>query len=165
MEIERKFLIDKDRLPSNLESYPHTVLEQAYLITEPVLRIRKKNDRYILTYKGQGLMVREEVEFPLPQNAYETLLSKADGNIISKTRYKIPEDNHLTIELDIFSGIFEGLYLAEVEFPDEVSALAYETPDWFGPEVTNETTFHNSTLSKMSAEEISTLIAQLHHRF
>ncbi len=165
MEIERKFLIKKEQLPTNLESYPHDELEQAYIITNPVLRIRKKNNSYILTYKGQGLMTREEVEFPLPQEAYEKLLTKTDGNIITKTRYKIPDGHNLTIELDIFSGILEGLYLAEVEFTDEEHAFSYLTPSWFGPEVTNENTFHNSTLSAMSSSEIETLLHSLAKRF
>lgn len=155
MEIERKFLIKKEHLPKNIGTFPHNELEQAYLITEPVLRIRKKDDNYILTYKGSGLMKREEIEAPLTEEAYLKLLSKADGNVISKTRYLIPEKNHLTIELDIFSGIFRGLYLAEVEFSDEETALNYQPPVWFGKEVTNETTFHNSTLSKMTKEEIN----------
>lgn len=161
MEIERKYLIDKKKLPTNLESYPHNKLEQAYIITEPVLRIRKKDESYILTYKGQGLMTREEVEFPLTKEAYEKLLTKTEGNIITKTRYKIPENNNLTIELDIFSGIFDGLYLAEVEFPNEAAALSYNAPAWFGLDVTNQNTFHNSTLSKMSVEDIKKLLANL----
>ncbi len=164
MEIERKFLIKKEQLPANLESYPHDTLEQAYIITNPVLRIRKKNTSYILTYKGPGLMTREEVEFPLTQEAYEKLLTKTEGNIITKTRYKIP-DNNFTVELDIFSGIFEGLYLAEVEFPDEKTALTYPSPTWFGPEVTNENTFHNSTLSTMSENDIDILLQALEQRF
>ncbi len=164
MEIERKFLIKKEQLPFNLESYPCDELEQAYIITQPVLRIRRKNTSYILTYKGQGLMKREEVEFPLTKDAYEKLLTKTEGNIITKTRYQIPTKEKLTIELDIFSGILEGLYLAEVEFPDEECALAYHAPDWFGPEVTNENTFHNSNLSKMSEKDIKLLIANLKER-
>lgn len=164
MEIERKFLIKKEMLPDNLEQYPHHHLEQAYILTEPVLRIRQKDDSYILTYKGQGLMKREEVEFPLTKEAYDKLLTKTDGNIISKTRYKIPEKDNLIIELDIFSGMFEKLHLAEVEFPDEESALSYKAPDWFGPEVTNENTFHNSTLSTMNSNSIKELIDNLDTR-
>lgn len=165
MEIERKFLIKKEQLPAHLESYPNNHLEQAYIITNPVLRIRKKNDSYILTYKGQGLMSREEVEFPLSEEAYTQLLGKTEGNIITKTRYNIPENNGLTIELDVFSGIFDGLYLAEVEFPDEETALNYQAPTWFGPDVSNENTFHNSTLSKMSPSEIEQLLSTLNNRF
>ena len=161
MEIERKFLIEKDSLPDHLEEYPHNHLEQAYIITNPVLRVRQKDDQYILTYKGEGLMAREEVEFPLPQEAYEKLLAKSEGNIITKTRYKIPESGGLTIELDIFHGIFEGLFLAEVEFANEQSALSYKPPVWFGKEVTNTSAFHNSTLSQMSPTDAARLIESL----
>ena len=149
MEIERKFLIEKEALPDHLEEYPHNRLEQAYIITNPVLRVRQKDDQYILTYKGEGLM------------AYEKLLAKSEGNIITKTRYKIPESNGLTIELDIFHGMFEGLFLAEVEFADEQSALSYEPPVWFGKEVTNTSTFHNSTLSQMNPMDAARLIESL----
>lgn len=161
MEIERKFLIDPHHLPTHLERYPHNELEQSYIITEPVLRIRKKDDSYVLTYKGQGLMKREEVEFPLTKEAYEKLSTKTEGNTITKTRYQIPETDELTIELDIFHGAFEGLFLAEVEFSSEESALSYQPPAWFGKEVTNETTFHNSTLSQMQKDGIPTLLSSL----
>lgn len=158
MEIERKFLINPELIPMKLEDYPHNELEQAYILTNPVLRIRKKDSDYILTYKGQGLMKREEIEFPLPEEAYQKLLKKADGNIIKKTRYKIPEKNELTIELDVFHGLFDGLLLAEVEFPDEEAALSYIPPTWFGTEVTKVNTYHNSTLSNMEKNAINTLI-------
>jgi CYTH domain-containing protein len=161
VEIERKFLIDKEQLPVDLERYPHSDLEQGYIITEPVLRIRKKNDAYILTYKGAGFLQREEVEFPLTREAYDKLLTKVEGNIITKTRYKIPEKIDLTIELDIFSGLFQGLYLAEVEFPDEETANAYLPPAWFGREVTYESTFHNSTLSKMEVSDVDKMLREL----
>ena len=43
--------------------------------------------------------------------------SKADGRILTKKRYLIPmEGTEYTIELDIL-GEYEGLKLAEVEFP------------------------------------------------
>lgn len=161
MEIERKFLIQKEMLPKHLEHYPHNALEQAYIITNPVLRIRKKDQQYILTYKGHGLMKREEMEFELPKEAYEKLLNKCDGNIISKIRYEIPEKNNLTIELDIFQGDFKGLYLAEVEFSTEEEAQEYIPPAWFGKEVTQTDAFHNATLSTMKKDAIKQFIASL----
>lgn len=159
MEIERKFLIKNEMLPKNLDSYPHNKLEQAYIITEPVLRIRQKDTEYILTYKGPGFLKREEEEFPLTKEAYEKLLTKTEGNIITKTRYKIPEKDNLVIELDVFHGLFEGLYLAEVEFPDEETANSYIPPEWFRKEVTTDSSFHNSTLSNMAESQIKALIA------
>lgn len=161
MEIERKFLIKREQIPRCIESYPHNELEQGYIITKPVLRIRKKDDVYILTYKGEGFMKREEVEFPLTKEAYDNLLTKTEGTILTKTRYNIPETDNLIIEFDIFHGLFEGLYLAEVEFTSEEAALSYQPPAWFGKEVTTEKMFFNSNLSKMKKEEIARLMESL----
>ena len=147
MEIERKFLIKK--LPYNLTSYKARKIEQAYLCTDPVVRVRRDNDDYYLTYKSKGMIVREEYNLPLTKEAYGHLLAKADGNIITKTRYEIPEKDNLTIELDVFEGKFDGLLLAEVEFASEEEALGYIPPEWFGEDVSNSTKYHNSTLSRL----------------
>ena len=58
MEIERKYLIPE--LPEHLEQYLHHKIEQGYLCTAPVVRIRRQDDQYYLTYKSGGLMVREK---------------------------------------------------------------------------------------------------------
>lgn len=147
MEIERKFLIKN--LPDNLTSYKARKIEQAYLCTDPVVRVRRDNDVYYLTYKSKGMIVREEYNLPLTKEAYGHLLAKADGNIITKTRYEIPEKDNLTIELDVFEGKFDGLLLAEVEFASEEEALGYIPPEWFGEDVSNSTKYHNSTLSRL----------------
>ena len=146
MEIERKFLVNT--LPENLEQYPQKEIEQGYLCTNPVIRIRRSNDNYILTYKGKGLMVREEHEHPLTGEAFEHLKTKIDGRLIHKTRYNIPYQDNFTIELDIFHDELAPLVLAEVEFDSEEEALAFLPPDWFGEDVTQSTEYHNSNLSK-----------------
>lgn len=148
MEIERKFLIEKNKLPENLEQYPSKQIEQGYLCTDPVVRIRRSNDSYYLTYKSKGLLAREEYNLPLTREAYEHLRPKADGIVISKVRYVIPEKDGLSIELDIFGAPYQGLLLAEVEFPSEEAANVYVPPAWFGEDVTYSTKYHNSTLSK-----------------
>lgn len=144
MEIERKFLVKS--LPADLKKYDKKEIEQAYLCTSPVVRIRKENDHYYLTYKGKGLMVREEYNLPLTEEAYFHLREKADGNVISKTRYLIPDKDNLTIELDVFSGSLAPLVLAEVEFSSEEEALSYQMPDWFLSDVTNDPKYHNSNM-------------------
>ena len=52
MEIERKYLISS--VPFALSSYPCRKIEQGYLSTAPVVRIRRDNNDYILTYKSKG---------------------------------------------------------------------------------------------------------------
>ena len=44
MEIERKYLIDT--LPEDYQDYPCRHIEQAYLNTDPVIRIRKDNNKH-----------------------------------------------------------------------------------------------------------------------
>lgn len=146
MEIERKFLVKQ--IPDNLSEYKCRIIEQAYLCTEPVVRVRKDNEEYYLTYKGRGLMAREEYNLPLTKQSYEHLLKKADGNIITKKRYEIPDGTGKTIELDIFEGVFKGTVVAEVEFESIDEANSYNVPNWFEKDVTNDTAYHNSNMSK-----------------
>ena len=146
MEIERKYLVSG--IPDNIDSYPCRFIEQGYLNTAPVVRVRRDNDNYYLTYKGGGMMAREEYNLPLTKESYEHMRPKADGILISKTRYLIPEKDRLTIELDVFDAPYEGLYLAEVEFSSEEQALSYNPPVWFGEDVTNSGKYHNSRLSQ-----------------
>lgn len=166
MEIERKFTVKA--LPEHLEAYPCRIIEQAYLNTDPVIRIRREDDSYYLTYKGKGLLAREEYNLPLNAKSYEHLLKKADGNIISKKRYLIPIDHpqfettyvsdskskidqlSLCVELDIFEPPFAPLIIAEVEFPDKETAEAFLPLDWFSQDVTNDPAYHNSNLSRQT---------------
>ena len=148
MEIERKFLIKQ--IPEGCTSFPCRQIEQAYLNTDPVVRVRRDNDDYSLTYKGKGLLSREEYNLPLNKEACKHLLAKADGIILTKKRYMIPVpgNDHLTIELDVFEGHYDGLILAEVEFASEEEAKAFNPPAWFGKDVTFSGEYHNSRLSK-----------------
>lgn len=158
MEIERKFTIKQ--LPEQLEQYEKKELEQGYLCTGPVVRIRKSNEDYILTYKSkQGIVLPEgatarsceEVELPLTKEAYEHLREKTDGHLITKTRYLIPIENGRKIELDVFHGHLSGLVFAEVEFGSEEEAAAYRMPDWFLEDVTFDRRFSNAFMTKFSS--------------
>lgn len=146
MEIERKYLVKI--LPDHLEQYPCRQIEQGYLNTNPVVRIRRSNDSYILTYKGKGLMVREEYNLPLNEESFTHLKEKIDGLLIQKRRYLIPLAEKYTIELDVFEGELAPLVLAEVEFETEEEANTFVPPEWFGEDVTFSTKYHNSTLSQ-----------------
>ena len=146
MEIERKYLLKK--LPDNLDNYHHRHLEQGYLCTAPVVRIRKDDDRYELTYKSGGMMVRQEYNLLLTKDSYEHLKKKIDGRLISKKRYMIPYEKYM-IELDVFENDLAPLVLAEVEFETEEEANTFAPPEWFGKDVTFSKAYHNSVLSQI----------------
>lgn len=176
MEIERKYLIDgPEYLPENYCDFPSHTIEQGYLCTSPVVRVRKADDTYYLTYKGKGLLAREEYNLPLTKEAYDHLIQKADGIILRKKRFNIPlaqgfahpaqtpaqnpgqpengqaqlneYNENLVIELDIFEGEYQGLILAEVEFPSLEEAERFVPPKWFGRDVTLSGEYQNSRLS------------------
>lgn len=153
MEIERKFTIRE--LPADLDTYPCHLIEQAYLNTDPIIRVRKEDDTYYLTYKGSGMLAREEYNLPLNEESYCHLLKKADGRIITKKRYVIPlkqflpkDHGDLSIELDIFEGELAPLIIAEIEFPTKEAAEAFTPPELFLEDVTFDPRYHNSNLSK-----------------
>ena len=93
-------------------------------------------------------MVREEYNMPLTEEAYTHLKGKIDGRLISKTRYVIPLEGGLSLELDFFHGELAPLILAEIEFPDKETAESYVQPAWLGKDVTFSAEYHNSTLSR-----------------
>ena len=144
MEIERKFLVSQ--LPEPLDRWPHSAIEQAYLCRRPVVRVRREGEVYTLTYKGEGLLEREEYNLPLTREAYLHLLAKADGAAIAKERYRIPLGPY-TVELDRFAPPLAPLVLAEVEFDSRAQAEAFAPPPWFGREVTCDPAYTNAALS------------------
>lgn len=167
MEIERKFLVEKKDLPDNYEQYPSRQLEQGYICVSPAIRIRRDEEKYIFTCKGEGALTREEFELPLSRESYEHLKTKVDGNWIKKQRFFLPvhpdgtvespsAKAELTIELDIFDEPFAPLIYAEVEFPTEEAAKAFIPPQWFGKDVTLLPEYQNSALSERKAAACST---------
>ena len=145
MEIERKFLVD--HLPEEVSACPGIPIQQAYLCREPVVRVRRAGERRVLTCKGTGLLAREEFEQELTEQAYDRLLAKAEGGRLSKTRRRVPCGAY-TIEVDVFDPPLAPLVLAEVEFPTEEEALAFQPPAWFGREVTYDPAYTNASLSE-----------------
>lgn len=163
MEIEKKYLVKE--VPFDYKRYPHKVIEQGYISVEPVIRIRRADDRFFLTVKSKGLLARQEFEMDIEESSYQTLLPKVDGNIVSKRRYVIPLtdtdgstgdpalDGLLKIELDLFEGVYQGLIYAEVEFPSEAAANDFKAPAWFYKDVTLDGVYHNSNLSRMDEKQ------------
>ena len=168
MEIEKKYLIKE--LP-DLSQFKCHEIEQGYLTRKPTLRIRKKDEAYIFTYKSKikdapkDLNVNDEVERPLTKEAYEKLREKTEGYLISKTRYLIPIPaeytehsdgfpEKLTVELDVFHGRLEGLMFAEIEFPTEDVAGRFIAPKWLGQDVSDDHRYSNGYLSELEKYEM-----------
>ena len=146
-EIERKFLVDKSRLPNNLEGTKYT---QGYIsITDSgIVRVRIKGDIAVITIKSAGLGIsRDEFEYQIPMDDAKSLLELFNNGVIYKTRYDIVYEGKKW-EIDQFHGDNEGLWIAEIELQFENES--FEIPKWVLEEVTGNEKYYNSYLSKHS---------------
>ena len=116
-EIEKKFLLTG--LPSGITKGIRIL--QGYLsVGDPEVRVRKKAEKFYLTRKGGEGFIREEEEYEISKEIFEILWSLTENARIEKTRYEIIGEDGLIWEIDKFQTEFtEGLFLAEVELPEE----------------------------------------------
>jgi len=145
MEVERKFLLDA--LPAGLDA--GTRIEQGYLAIDPAgseVRVRRKGAATLITVKTGIGLVRGEEEFPIDGERFERLWAMTEGRRVAKTRHLVPV-GAFTAEVDVYEGPLSGLLTAEVEFPDEAAALAFEPPAWLGRDVTDDARYGNRALA------------------
>jgi adenylate cyclase len=145
MEVERKFLVGE---PPPLDGTEADEIEQGYLAigSDGEVRLRRKGDRLLLTAKRGGGLSREESEIELDRDAFERLWPLTEGRRLRKRRHLVPHGD-LKIEMDVYAGELEGLVVAEIEFPSEEEARAFEPPGWLGEEVTGDERYLNETLA------------------
>lgn len=144
-EIERRFLVAArpEALPTPMR------IEQAYLTTEPIaVRVRRLDDRYILTIKGGSGLERLEIERDLDADEFDALWDVATELRISKRRHRIELDEGSVAELDLYDADLSGRSIVEVEFPSVESAERFAPPDWFGREVTADVRYSNAALAR-----------------
>ena len=124
-EIERKFLLTK---------IPEVVLESTISIRQGYIsksrdsveiRLRQKGDAFFMTFKrGQGL-VRDEVEIRIDESDFHHLWPLTQDRQVEKQRSN-----------------------AILEFGDEDQARDFVPPQWYGPDVTEDSRYKNKRLAE-----------------
>ena len=148
-EIERKFLVNKNALPS-LDLLDHIIITQGYLLNnkDKTVRIRLSNNTAFLAIKGATSGIsRDEYEYQIPYDEAQNILNDFIDQKISKTRYIIPFAGKKW-ELDIFHNHLEGLIIAEVELENEKETI--EIPSWCTEEVSQNPMYYNAQLIKLN---------------
>ena len=152
VEIEKKWLIYKDKIPYDLSNSEIIEIEQTYICFSPEIRVRKINNgkEYTFAVKtnitSDG-MIRDEIEDFITQEEYNNLMKKQEGNTIYKTRYQFLDGDYL-LAVDIFSGELEGLAYLEIEFENQEEADNFQTPNWVIKDVTSDLNYKNGHLAR-----------------
>lgn len=160
-EVERKYLVDPENIPIDLESCQRADLKQGYLAISAdgsETRIRSFGDgkRFELTVKSSGTVIRDEQNIKITEEMFNTLWPLTSGARVEKTRYYIPlVDEHgreYIAELDTYKGHLEGLATIEVEFGGReadasVRADTFKPPEWFGKDVSGDKRYKNRSLA------------------
>ncbi|MBQ8300068.1 MAG: hypothetical protein IJX99_09525 [Clostridia bacterium] len=152
LEIERKWVIDKDNIGYDLSGAEVLKIEQTYICFSPEIRVRKINDgqQYSFAVKTNMTsdgMTRDEMEKNITKEEYENLVAKKEGNTVYKTRYQLLDGDYL-IAIDIFEEQLEGLAYMEIEFENQEEALNFKTPEWVIKEVTGDVNYKNGYLAR-----------------
>jgi adenylate cyclase len=148
LEIERKFLVCGNFKNEVINSYK---IAQGFLSSHPqrTVRVRITDTKGYITVKGisnASGTTRFEWEKEILLADAQNLLRICEPSIIEKTRYIVPASKNLFFEVDEFLGDNLGLIIAEIELPSE--NFRFNKPSWLGEEVTGQTKYYNSVLSK-----------------
>jgi CYTH domain-containing protein len=144
-EIERKYLVVND-------SWRHHASKgaafcQGYLLARKNRFVRIRiidRARAVLTVKLRtGRLRREEFEYEIPYADALELITSAT-RVLDKTRYEVNHRGYLW-EVDVYSGVHDGLVVAEIELADENDQPP--CPPWLGQEVTGNAAYSNRTLA------------------
>ena len=147
-EIERKFLVKSNDYKT--EAFDKVQIKQGFLNTHPqrTVRIRISGNKAFLTIKGKpedGSISRFEWEQEIPLSSANDMLSLCEPGQIEKVRYLVRSGKHV-VEVDEFHGENQGLVVAEIELENEQETFV--KPKWLGQEVSGQTRYYNSQLSK-----------------
>lgn len=156
LEIEKKWLIDINSIPYNLEEEDADKYDivQTYIHYSPEIRVREIRHKYgtyytmtIKRYVNDKGLTREEFDFEITEDEYNNTVVKGIDNTIYKTRYQIEIDG-LTYAFDIFHEDLDGLAYLEIEFDSEAQANKFKEPDWVIKDITDDRRYKNQSLAQ-----------------
>lgn len=132
MEIERKWMVTD--WPKGLPLTEEYQMDQGYISVRPTVRIRREaltggQTRYVLCFKGEGTLSREEIETDISPDLFEKLRHLIGKSLIAKLRRSYALPGGLTLEVnEVDSGLPGAFFYAEIEYPTEEAALSWR-PD------------------------------------
>lgn len=121
----------------------------------PVLRLRKKDDEYLLVKKkhvDKDVSEQKEETINLSEEEYNEL-AKLEGKRLRKIRYTYYVNGRVA-DIDVFKDKLEGLILVDFEFDNKEDKENFTTPDFCLKDVTDEKFIAGGMLCGKSYEDI-----------
>lgn len=159
IERERRFLVDPSKLP-DLAASSSILIEDAY-IDGTHMRLRR------MTASNDGRVVlkltkKYETTDPLARPIVTTyldgtefaLLAGLPAHPVVKRRYACG-----AFSVDRFEGDLAGLWLAEIEMPDDAALIAATPPSWASREVSDDRGFDGGSLVRLNPNDLRARLA------
>jgi CYTH domain-containing protein len=137
VEIERKFLVANDDW--KLSAVRSVAIRDGLIASSEgrKVRVRISGDIATVAIKGPRTgIVRPEFEYEIEIADAERMLSTVCGGSTLEKRRFFVEDTGATWHVDVYSGILQGVVIAEIELERETQDLTL--PPWIGKEVTGD---------------------------
>lgn len=147
MEIERKWLTQG--WPQGLVEMERYEMRQGYISLKPTVRIRSEalaggETAYVLCFKGPagpGGLAREEIESRIEPELFARLERFLAKPLIEKQQRRYALPGGLVLEANqVDRGQLGEFWYAEVEFPTQEEAVAWQVPPELAGYLTREVT-------------------------
>lgn len=155
-EIERVFRCRVADLEAFRAVSEPSEIRQGYLNNDgPTIRVRERAGRWMLTIKAGSGMVRDEIEFDIPEPEGRALLRLAGSRTVEKTRHVAGR-----WEVDFYHGALNGLVTADCELSRPDEPLPPPPPGIeLVREVTDDPRYTNHSFARSSEEARRRIVA------
>jgi adenylate cyclase len=167
IELERTYLAKY--LPEGLKDCPNKEIKDIYIpegMEHPVLRIRKRGDKYEITKKTpvKGTDSSEQYEHTIILTPDEfSALEKVKGKVVRKIRYYY-NYNGVQAEVDVFQDDLAGLVLVDFEFKEVSDKNNFEIPDFCLVDVTQDKHFAGGMLCGKKYSDVEAHLGALGYK-
>jgi adenylate cyclase len=148
-EIERKWRLRF--VPGELHGHS-ALVEQGYILTgDPELRLRREDNDFMMTVKGDGDIERPEWNSKVPPWVFDTLWPQVTHSLRKLRMTNFYQSQ--VLEIDTYLDNLDGLFTLECEFSSIEEAEAFEPPDWAAGamEVTYDPQYKNKNLAQLTS--------------
>jgi len=152
VELEREKTYLLKSLPEGLANCQSEILSDAYIPTSaehPVLRLRRRGDRYEMTKKEpvSGTDSSRQNEHTIKLTADEAAaFDIVEAKRFTKRRYYCTVEGHAA-ELDVYLEALAGLVVIDFEFKSDEELEAFAMPDICLADVTQDEAFAGGILA------------------